>query len=199
MYASHVPVIAEATRSDPAIFERAVWFAVLSMRQPFDKVPGMMDDLDYYDSLGRGYECPHLFGFKRDAWAYTREHRDELHRDVLAAATNEARMHVLCRIHGMGLVKAGFVLQLMGYDVGCLDTRNVKREGRDPRAFRTDGRKSGAGFDRKVRAYLREVEGRAEYLWDTWCADVAVTYGQTAETISAWHMLGIVPENFIPF
>jgi hypothetical protein len=109
-------------------------------------------------------------------------------------------MDILCRVPGLGIVKAGFALQLMGYDVACLDTRNIKREGRNPRAFRSDGeaRKAGPAFKKKIARYLSEVEGRAQEYWDAWCQDVASDIGITAAEVSGLH-LAIIPDNYIPF
>ena len=195
-YASHVPAIAEGMRSDPAIFARGILFAVLSMRQPFVTVPDQM--LDVIGPEGIGLSSTNLFGFKRDAWRYTLEHVDELHADTLAASSTADQIKVLCRIPGVGIVKAGFVLQLMGYDIGCLDTRNVKREGLNPRKYRTDGRKGTPRVERLIHEYVSEVGGRASELWDLWCEDVAATYKMTPWDVSALH-LTVLPDSLIPF
>jgi hypothetical protein len=141
-----------------------------------------------------------LFGHKLDAHLYLMNHAAELWRDIRASRTNANRIAVLCRIPGIGIVKAGFVLQLMGYNVACLDSRNVKREGRNPNEFRSRGgdTKKSLAFVRKIDRYLAEVEGRAQEYWDLWCADVAATYDRTADEISALH-LAIVPDNYVPF
>ena len=193
MYANHNPTISFAMRQDADIFKRGCLFALLSIRQPIRNVPAQMADVDE-----RGDGSAYLFGFKRAAYAYVWEHGEESRRDVMAARTNGGRMEVMCRVPGLGLVKAGFVLQLMGYDVACLDSRNVAREGRNPRAFRTDGKKTGPAFVRKLFAYLREVEGKSEAYWDAWCRDVADAYDMTPHDVSALH-LAILPDDYVPF
>ena len=95
-------------------------------------------------------------------------------------------------VPGLELVKAGFALQLAGYDVACLDTRNVRRENRDPRAFRAPY------TNRRLDAYLRETEGKAASYWDAWCEDVAHARGGNADDISALH-LAVLPDSYLPF
>lgn len=188
-------MIADHMRGDPEIFARGVLFAILSIRQKISNVPAQMEDVAERDSAS-----VYLFGFKRAAFTFLMQHRADLWRDCLAARTNGERIDLLCQVPGLGIVKAAFVLQLMGYDVACLDSRNVKREGRNPRAFRTDGqgRKTGRAFLAKITRYLTQVEGKAETYWDDWCADVADAYGMTPEEVSGLH-LAIIPDNYIPF
>lgn len=194
MYAEHVPIIAAYMRETPAGFMRGCLFAILSIRQPIRRVPAMLAQIDDGDLAS-------LFGFKAAAYAYLMERAGDLHRDVLAAVTTAEALDILTRVPGLGVVKAAFVLQLMGFDVACLDGRNVKREGRKPRAFRSDGarkRTCPRAWQRKIALYLGETEGKAERYWDDWCAGVAAEYGMTAEAVSELH-LAIVPENYIPF
>lgn len=190
-YAKHNPVIATAMNETPELFLRGCLFAICSIRQPITSVPDQLQRVTTGD-LGP------LFGHKLDAHLYLMNHAAEFWRDVRNSRTNANRIAVLCRVPGLGIVKSAFVLQLMGYNVACLDSRNVKREGRNPRAFSSDGRKYTVAFVRKIERYLAEVEGRAAEYWNLWCQDVADAYDRTAEEISALH-LAIVPDNYVPF
>lgn len=193
LYAQHNPVIANYMRESTEGFFRGAIFAVLSIRKPIVVVP---DDLK---AVANGDLSP-LFGHKLDAHLYLLDHGPALRERVLSAPDNATRLAALCEVPGLGIVKAGFVLQLMGYDVACLDTRNIKREGRPPREFRSDGRKGKAtkAFRARITHYLAEVEGRSAEYWDHWCEDVAKVYKMTADEISELH-LSIVPEGYIPF
>jgi len=191
MYKQHVPAISAAMHDSPELFMRGVLFAVCSIRQPVTAVPEQLEQVDKGD-------LEPLFGHKLLAYHYLLDHSVELWRDVRASVTNGNRIAVLCRTPGLGIVKSAFALQCMGYDLACLDTRNVKREGRHPRAFRTDGHKTGLAFIRKIDRYCRETEGKAEYYWDTWCEQMAGVYRMEPDAVSALH-LAIVPDNFVPF
>lgn len=201
MYAEHVPAISQAMRETPDQFVRGCMFAILSIRQPVTAVPDQMAVL--FDGAEADREGP-LFGHKWSAWAFLSDpvKAAQLWRDLLDCdEANKAGAHrglmALLRVPGLGIVKAGFILQLMGFNVACLDTRNVKREKRNPRAFRTDG-KTAAQLEPKVKKYLAVTYGKAAFYWDQWCKDVAKVYDMTAEEVSALH-LSIVPTNHVPF
>jgi hypothetical protein len=193
MYQEHNPLIACAMREDVETFARGIVFAICSIQRQFVTVPEQMAQIE------RGILEP-LYGHKLTAFEYVEEHKLALWRGVLTAPDNATRIDKLCHIPGLGIVKAGFVLQLMGYDVACLDTRNVKREKRDPRAFRSDGpkKKQGPAWHRKIARYLAETEGKAAHYWDTWCRDVAKTYRMTADEVSALHLIIVKPDE-MPF
>lgn len=193
MYATHNPQIAAAMRADVNVFKRGALFAILSIRQPFTRVP---------EQLGAVLDgdLSHLFGFKAQAWGYIQDNACELWNGIKGAHDNAERLAIVCQVPGLGVVKGAFVLQLMGYDVACLDARNIAREGRNPRAYRSDGEKGKAGkaWARKIAAYLAEVEGRAEFYWDAWCHDVAQVYDLAPFVVSEMH-LSIVPDDYVPF
>lgn len=189
MYATHVPIIAAGMRSSADIFRRGVLFAILSARQRFTLVPTQLEDVE-----DRGERSPYLFSWKAQSWRELEERHGELHARVLGACGLEAKLTTLCGLHGLGVVKAGFVLQLMGYDIGCIDSRNQRREERPKREFRMDKDTSPAAQARVIARYAESVSGRAQELWDVWCADVADTYYRTPERISEMHTC-IVPKQ----
>ena len=84
---------------------------------------------------------------------------------------------------------------MLGHDVACLDSRNVAREGRNPRAWRTDGIKTGKAHFAKIDRYCNETRGRARELWDTWCDEVGPDYGLSADKCSRLHVECIVPKR----
>lgn len=191
MYQDHVSVINSAMRRDPDIFVRGVTFAFLSMRTQFVRVREQMKEVDALGSSARS-----LWGFKRGGYDFLRQNRIKLWETSVNANDSETAISVLTTIPGMGIVKAAFVCQMMGHDIGCLDTRNIQRLGLNPREWRTDGetRKSTDAFKRKVSRYVDYTQGRAEELWNDWCKDVSSVYKVSAEEISADHLI-IVPSN----
>lgn len=182
MYADHSPVIAAFMRESAANFSRGVLFALCSIRQKITGVPEQLDEIEQY-----GITAPGLWGWKRDAYFYLTQNAEAIYHEFYAAPDAEAAITGLCAIPGLGIVKAAFVAQLAGLDVACLDSRNVAREGRNPRAYRTDGKRP-AQYRAKIARYVAETAGRAQAYWDAWCEDVAEAYGYTAEEISALHL-----------
>ena len=201
MYREHcLGSIAPAMRADMTIFRRGVMFAVCSIRQATINVPGQLGAL--FEPTEDNHENP-LFGHKFGAWEYINDDAKcvAIWRELTLLRNNvhgcQKAIMELLRIPGLGIVKAAFVAQLMGFNVACLDARNIKREGRNPRAYRTDG-KSPEALAPKVRAYVLETFGRAEEYWDAWCKDVAQAYHLEPEAVSALH-LSIIPSNYVPF
>jgi hypothetical protein len=182
MYREHNPQIAAFMRESPENFRRGVMFAVLSIRQPITFVPEAMDDIET-----RGLSSRFLWGHKVAAFEYLETHAETLWHNILAAKTEAAAIEALLHVPGLGIVKAAFVCQLMGMDVACLDSRNVKREKRAPRAFRTDG-KPPHKLRAKVGRYLKETRGKSERYWNEWCKDVARVYNLTPHEVSALHL-----------
>lgn len=191
-YIRDVPRINAAMRACPDTFARGIMFAIVSARVPFVRVSEQMKELD---SKGRAASC--LWGWKRDAFDYVSEHKETLWREVCGATCSREALAILCRVPGLGIVKAAFVLQFLGHDVACLDTRNVKREGRNPRAFRSDGeaRKSKPAFRRKIERYVAETEGKAQHYWNAWCEDLGNETGLGLGRVSAAHVFAIVPRS----
>lgn len=188
MYADHVPIINAAARAKPAIFARTVLFAALSARQPFNTVRHQLRDVTRV-----GERSTYLFAWKLDTYRYLQDHGDTVWSEVCATTNAEAAIWAVTRVPGMGVVKGAFVCQMLGHDVACLDTRNIKREGLNPRAYRHMDKNSNA-WRRSIARYVGETGGRAAELWDAWCTDVAATYRMTPDECSAEH-LAIVPKR----
>jgi hypothetical protein len=192
MYRDHAPVIARAMRADVETFRRGVLFAVLSVRQPVRNVPSMLDDVDR-----QGRESAYLLGWKRASYDQLQLEGRALYADLCAIPLERPAdaMRRLLDVTGLGLVKAGFVAQLMGWDVACVDSRNAQREGTPLTEWRLEkARASPRLVERKLAAYLARTEGRAEEYWDAWCEFVAPDHGLTPEEVSALH-LSILPEE----
>lgn len=179
MYSDDVPVIDKAMRGDVNAFKRGLLFALCSIRQQVLNVPDQME------RICRGDLEP-LWGSKIKAWDYIESNADALWKRSKIALTPREAVNVLLRVPGLGIVKSAFVAQMMGHDVACLDSRNVKREGMNPRAYRTDG-KAPYDLRRKVAHYCDTTQGRAQELWDVWCNEVAKANNMTGDSISRLH------------
>jgi hypothetical protein len=175
MYSRDVPLINGAMRADFRTFKRGVMFAILSARVQFPRVPDQCAEL-----AKEGAKAKCLWGHKFGAYQYIEEHGATLWHDVCNERDPEQALYILTRIPGLGIVKAAFILQMLGHDIACLDVRNIIRDGRDPRAFRSDA---------------KETRGKAEFYWDRWCEEVAKDYGSTAERISQDHVNAIVRKS----
>lgn len=78
-------------------------------------------------------------------------------------------------LHGLGFVKAGFVVQLCTGEVGCLDLHNLRRFGVNPNLFMVSPKATYETRRRKAELYIATCEklGGSAYLWDSWCEVLA--------------------------
>lgn len=183
-------------RGDLETFRRGALFALCSIRQPVITVP---DQLAEIDAERASASC--LWGWKRRAYAHLQLEGARLRDTVCDLSMGQVDQALLAflEVPGLGIVKAGFACQLLGFDIACIDGRNAAREGRNRDAYKfTKAKLSRAGWARHVSRYIDDVGGRAEEYWDGWCAHVAPDYGLSAEALSALH-LAIIPEDFVPF
>lgn len=185
MYDRDQPLIEAAMRASVSGFKRGVMFAVCSMRQPVTRVPMQLDALDNGDA--RDMETI-LFGHKKSAFKYLEENATLMWGRCCNAPDAATVILTLTDMPGMGIVKAGFIAQMLGHDVACLDSRNIQRRRLKPRRFATNGVKHGAAHLRKVGRYIRETRGRSREHWNAWCDYVAPDYGMTGEAVSALHV-----------
>lgn len=192
MYASEMPLIRDGMLSDPEIFLRGIMFAVCSIRQPVERVPGMLRDIDLNGTRAEALAMP----MKYMAYDYLQHHASALWRDVRHMETRDGLVRLLA-VPSLGIVKSAFVLQFLGHDIGCMDTRNLAREGIDYRAFRVDGNgKAGRPpvSSRRIDMYFKIAGGRAAELWNRWCIEVAAdrwrenSKTMTAQDVSELHL-----------
>lgn len=194
MYDNHVPLISACMRETLEGFKRGLTFVVCSIRQSITVVPDQVAAL--WDNAEEE-ESP-LFGHKWNAWQFILSPECEaLWRRVRDCYDAEKVIIEVSQIPGLGIVKAGFVAQLMGCDVACLDSRNEKRDGRKHRAYRSYGIKDTKAFRRKIARYVADTGGKARYYWDIWCNEVAEARKIDPEKVSALH-LAILPPNYVP-
>ena len=137
----------------------------------------------------------YLFGAKREGYAYAVEHAEMLHAGMMAAlATDDVvgAIDLIALVPGLGVVKAAFVAQMAGFDIGCLDRHNLARLGLPEDAFKLPKTLLPETRRRKIAEYVRytRAAGTSEYWWNSWCAYVAGRRGsplKTAAAVSAYH------------
>jgi hypothetical protein len=110
-------------------------------------------------------------------------------------------LNYFASLPGLGLVKGGFLAQLVFGLVGCIDTHNLTRFNVRPydvaaRAFKSA--KTSATRNRKIEVYLDICAklGGCAALWDGWCEYVYARnrgdYYTSAQQVSQMHVDAIV-------
>src|SRR6266567_385226 len=150
MYADHVPIINAAMRDNLVTFRRGVMFAVLSARTQFYRMPEQVACLD---ANGRG--SPTLWTWKWRTFDYMDQEETAVPfwRAVCAADNSVDGLRAAIQCPGLGLVKGAFVLQMLGHDIACIDSRNADRDGHKPNAFNLHGRNTGKWVERMIERY----------------------------------------------
>ena len=147
------------------------------------------------DVRKRGAKSKFLFGSKRDGFKYIRRERDWLLSRLLkcqaAGDTVEAIM-TLTLVPGLGIIKAGFAAQCLGFESACLDMHNLARLGLPQNSFHVSKSVKPETLQGHIRKYLAIAfeEGDARYWWNSWCDYVAGLYdtlGGTGDHVSAYH------------
>lgn len=172
MYRDEVAAISSSMMDDRAAFVRGIRFSCFSARQPIETVPEALADAE---ANGTSAEALNVLN-RLACYEYTQEHGDRLWM-LLRDERDIARgIRTLLDVPGLGIIKAAFVMQFLGHNVGCIDTHNMRWDKVPARAFCARGTKKGQPArytDGQIARYLGLAEGRAEFLWDRWCTRVA--------------------------
>ena len=173
MFKNHQKYIGRFGKKSPDNTAKIISMVLLSIQQQWDQIGNQMSDLKI-----NGIDCKYLFGSKRKGFEYILANKKELHQAIYNPKIALAeKLLVVASINGIGIVKAGFVLQLCLGKVGCLDVHNLRRFGLSPTAFKMGKVKYDTALG-KAKLYIKICEdlGGCEYLWDSWCNLLAEKY-----------------------
>ena len=173
-------------------------FVLLTIQAGLSTVRGAMRKVELD---GNGADC--LWGKKRDGFEYLIDHKDYLYGKVYQIADKHGYesieacadvIQLFMAVPNLGMVKAAFLAQCLGFNVACIDSHNIKRLGISPNLVKSppSGMKP-ATVRKKVEQYveLTQIEG-SEYWWNTWCEYVAGNRANraldTGDVVSRYHV-----------
>lgn len=195
MYDRDMPIIAAYAESKPEGLLSVITFVLCTIQSGLSTVKAQMEDVKVH-----GSQSMYLWGKKSDGYSQVRGNleffwaklfhlRDKSTDDpeIIAEA-----IKLLMTIPNLGLVKAAFVCQCVGFNVACIDTHNLKRLGLKPSAVKINAGLSKEKKHEKIIAYIELCQEQgAKYWWDTWCEHVAGNQAnrrlKTGEAVSAYH------------
>ena len=172
---------------------RAGVFTVLTIQSGLVTVPALI----VWSAQCNGTDSVHVWGHKKQAIDWLTGQWGLLDRLVAfyhAGDRAGAQMYIARECPGLGIVKASFMLQLLGFKTSCLDTHNLARLGIGPQQFKFSTATKDETVYKKIALYneLCDASGTSEYWWDTWCAFVAGRGPNkslaTAEAVSQLHV-----------
>ena len=193
MYDTDMPVIRDHGLASPEGLADVITFCLLTIQQPLQQVARQFEDVRQ-----RGDASPYLFYSKRAGYRYVNEHKAVLFAAVSKAVELGdvvACVDVLTVVPSLGMVKAAFVAQCLGMNVGCLDRHNLRALGFSETAMRLAKSLKPDTRRAKIAAYvaLTQQQG-ARAWWDTWCTFVAGRRNsplKTAEEVSRFHVTAL--------
>lgn len=178
----------------PDQMSRVITFVYLTIQQSITTIEEAMRSVDR-----EGVESRYLWGFKLGAYEWLQEHKQEVYDTscILWRAHADPKLSELetlkyfASLPGLGLVKGGFVNQLVFGETGCIDGHNSVIFEVDPYRFKASRYKK-ASMKRKAvmaidYAHVCSDAGGPEFLWNNWCSFVAERNGYNADAISAMH------------
>lgn len=185
MFETHQRRVGEYARRGPEEMAHVFTFVLLTIQQSLDSVPEAMRDVRELGDNSR-----FLWGMKANGYRAYMAKRDAIYNDAMElwrlADPERAERELLAyfaTLDGVGLVKAGFMVQLCFGMGGCLDTHHIVRFGladnrTHPPAWMRAWHYKKAKPARKsayLDAYLAALKmgGGCEGLWDDWCHHVA--------------------------
>ena len=187
MYQRDVGILKEYGKTREG-FNAIATFAILSANQPFVAMKAQMDGVRMNGDLS-----VYLYGAKRLGWRF-------LHMNSYPSDTKNwnlgDKLFDISRIPALGLVKAAFVAQMLGENIGCLDTHNLAKCGLEYSEVRLRKDLSANNQLARIDKYIHCVHsyGNAEWWWDQWCEEMAKpgTSLDTADKVSAFHVTAVM-------
>jgi len=200
MYSTHASKIAQYGLNSPDGMVNVVRFTLCTIQQPLSGCLRQIKDIEK-----NGIQSKYLFGSKRQGLEYTIKNKEALHKGLLEiksrnmddlARTIEA-VYFIMQVPSLGMVKASFVLQMLGFNVACLDSHNLKRLGLDIKHTKVPATLRPETKIKKITKYVKltRIKG-TEYWWNSWCDYVAGNIGNkaltTGEAVSEFHVQCVI-------
>ena len=176
MYKDDIKEINRYCQQGPDQLMDMIMMVSLSIRQHWSVVGTAMED--YREN---GIDSRFLWGHKKRALLYLMEHIDYIYTDAMRVSRRERQdfelMNIFLEIPGIGLAKAGFIVQMFNGSVGCIDTHNARRLNIPASVLRYDSGCKWQVKEAKIIGYLRACKARrSEWLWNTWVNLIAKKY-----------------------
>jgi hypothetical protein len=173
-------------------------FVLLTIQAGLSTVKGSMEKVSI-----DGVKANCLWGKKDEGYKYLIKHGDylrgEMYKIADAKGYNSVEacadvVELFMQVPNLGMVKASFLAQCLGFNVACIDGHNVKRLGINPNLVKTPPKAmKPETARRKVEEYivLTQREG-SKYWWNTWCEYVAGNKANrkltTGNVVSKFHV-----------
>jgi len=211
MYQRDCNLISHYAMTSPDALYDIIEFTLCTINMPLSRVHTQRLSIREHGIKSKWVSSAKALGI-----TYAQEHKAELHtlmlnlKEVLNSDpyadlspitginAAQAAVDLFMRIPSIGMVKAGFISQMCGFEVACLDRHNIRMLGLPETALLVSKKIKPELRLKKIYSYVELCRQRgAEYWWDTWCNYVAEKGGMnkslpTGDAVSAYHVTTIM-------
>lgn len=203
MYARDQKIIAAFARQSPHNLRQVGLFVQATINTHFEQVPQHMADI-----AAHGRASKFLTTSKRRSFDALTTSATDLHDDLIRNTCGGRKrtdaflaldvLRSIVELPGFGIVKAGFWVQLVYGDIGCLDRHNLRAAGMDERTFHRIPA-SAESLTARLESYIAVCDtlGGSAYLWDSWCQYLSILRPKafpSADYASAFHVYCVTGE-----
>jgi hypothetical protein len=188
MYADDQARIADHAQT-PQGFADVITFVISTINRHFYAVGDVVSDVRLHGIEDNKYLTP----LQKKAVRFVRAHAEAFYDIPQRYPDDIDALRALTELPGIGIVKAGFVLQLVAGRTGCLDRWNMRILGLNEKTFQRVP-VSAEALTIKLNLYVQTVRamGTCAQLYDGWCALIAAQYPlhfSSADDVSQKHVL----------
>jgi hypothetical protein len=191
MYNRDMPVMAKHGWSSPEGCRDIMLFVLGTIKMPLQSLGDQLADF-----RANGVDSKFLFSFKRNGYQFIDDNYVTIYHGLVKCKQNDdvvGAVELLTTVPALGMVKASFVAQCLGFNVACLDSHNLTRLGWAASATKLDKKTKPEVRRKKIENYVTFCQEKgAEYWWNTWCDYVAGNRANkrlpTGDAVSAYHV-----------
>ena len=189
MYKSHMKQTSTYALSSADNLADTALMVVLSIRQHWHRIGGQLNDV-----RAKGANSVYLFSHKKACYLYLQENKERLYRETIKNLDDrEALLNLWLDVPFLGLVKAGFVVQLATGHIGCIDSHNLTLYNIPLNTVTFNKKVKPATRAKRIKAYIEACDtvGGSLSLWTNWCELMANKYTKhftNAEHVSILHV-----------
>jgi thermostable 8-oxoguanine DNA glycosylase len=202
MYQRDCTMIAQYALASPQGLYDVIEFTLCTINMPISRV-----HLQRQSIKEEGTQSKWVSATKANGINYAKMNQAYLHKQILHIRDkygldtidgSQYAIDLFIKIPSIGMVKAGFIAQMCGFNVACLDRHNVRALGMSETALNLNKKVSDELRLKKIREYVKLCRRRgSEYWWDTWCNYVADRGGMnkslpTGDAVSRYHVTAIM-------
>lgn len=202
MYQRDCTIITQHAMSTPDGLYAVIEFTLCTINMPLSRVIQQRVSI-----RAEGVQSKWVSSTKALGIEYAKANAQRLHQEINAIAELHGKdtidgaqeaVDLFVSIPSIGMVKAGFIAQMCGFEVACLDRHNIRMLGLPETALLLNKKVKPELRRSKIRNYVKLCRRKgAEYWWNTWCNYVAEKGGMnkslpTGDAVSKYHVAAVI-------